>query len=72
MKDGLSAAQGKKVKKPVAHTANVIGQTLGVPGTLQMGRTGEFLHDTATGQQHPRTFVEWLRGFFTGEARLRK
>lgn len=72
LKDGLHAAQGKKVKHPIRHTANVIGQGAGVPGTLQVGRTGEFISDVAKGEQRPRNIIEWMRGLATGEARLRK
>lgn len=69
--DAVNAYQKKPVKKPVQHTLNAIGVTTGLP-MAQFGRTGEFLYDVATKQQHPRNIIEWMRGLRTGEARLPK
>jgi hypothetical protein len=63
--------QNKEVKKPIQHTANVIGLTTGLP-MAQIGRTGQFASDVYRNKQRPRTFAEWFRGIVTGEARLKK
>jgi hypothetical protein len=69
--DVHKALSGKKIDKPVAHTANAAGLLTGLP-LAQVGRTGEFAYDVATSQQHPRNILEWARGVITGEARLPK
>lgn len=71
-KDGYDAYGGKTVKKPVAHAANVAGLALGVPGSLQVGRTAGGLYDVARGTQRPRDITEWFRLVLTGEAKKRK
>lgn len=65
-------AQGKPVESPIKHTAAVVGIYAGIPGTLQMGRTGQGLYDVAMGKQHPRDFTEWARLLATGEAKLKR
>lgn len=63
--------EGKKVKKPIQHAANVIGLGFGLP-LGQAGRTSQFLYDVKTREQRPRNFQEWVRGVIHGEARLKK
>jgi hypothetical protein len=55
----------------VKHVAALAGLLGGVPGTLQAGRTGQFLWDVNRGKQRPRDLMEWARGIMTGEARLK-
>jgi hypothetical protein len=71
-KDGWDWLHGRRVKNPVKHAAQSIGIVAGVPGAVQMGRTGEFFYDLKTGQQHPRDIVEFMRGVLTGESKRRK
>jgi len=70
--DGYTALKGKTVKKPAKHILNAAGQVLGLPGAMQIGRTGEFIHDVITKEQRPRDIVEWMRGIATGEAKRQK
>lgn len=55
----------------VKHVAALAGLLGGVPGTLQAGRTGQFLWDVNRGKQRPRDLMEWARGIMTGEAKLK-
>jgi len=72
MSDAKNAYQGKQVKKPITHMANVTGLATGMP-LAQAGRTGQFLYDThVRGTQRPRNIIEYIRGLETGEARLKK
>lgn len=66
-------AKGDRLKtmKPVQHTANVVGLSTGLP-LAQLGRTGQFATDVATGQQRPKNITEWARGIITGEAKLKR
>lgn len=73
-----TAKDAKKVwdRKPqgntIKHVAGAAGMGLGIPGTLQAGKTGQFMYDYKTGKQRPRDLWEWMRGIRTGEARLKK
>lgn len=67
--DVKNAAKGKRVQKPITHTANVVGLTTGLP-LGQVGRTGQFASDVATGRQRPKNFFEWYRGIINGEFKL--
>jgi hypothetical protein len=71
--DAKKLARGDRLKtmKPVQHTANVVGLSTGLP-LAQIGRTGQFGTDVATGQQRPKNITEWARGIITGEAKLKK
>lgn len=69
-KDAWNAAEGKPVKKPIQHAATAAGFVARLPG-YQIGKTGQFLADTASGKQRPQGFMEWLRGIRTGEAKLK-
>lgn len=71
-KDGWSWYQGKKVKKPIKDTMTVLGGGLGVPGSVQIGRTGQGVYDAATGEQRPKNILEWGRLMLKGEAQLKK
>lgn len=71
-KNGWDTIQGKQPKNPVRSVFNAAGLGLGVPGSMQIGRTGEFLHDVATKEQRPKNIVEWMRGIATGDAQLKK
>lgn len=62
--------QRKEVKKPISHTANVVGMYTGLP-LAYAGRLGQFTYDAQTGKQRPRTPYEWWKGIQTGEARPR-
>jgi hypothetical protein len=70
--DIVRAYQHKPIKSGVKHIAATAGMVFGVPGTLQAGRTGQFLWDTYTGEQRPRDIYEWAHGLMTGEARLKR
>lgn len=79
MQQGLGAVndayhiyQKKPVDSGVKHMAAVAGLIAGIPGTLQAGRTGQFLWDVNRGKQQPRNIYEWVHGIITGEARLKK
>lgn len=61
----------KPIDSGVKHIAAIAGLLGGVPGTLQAGRTGQFLWDVNRGKQRPRDLMEWARGIMTGEARLK-
>lgn len=65
------AYEGKPLKKPIQHVANVVGLTTGLP-LAQIGRSAQFIHDAATGEQRPRNILEWIRGIIHGEAELKK
>lgn len=71
--DAKKLAKGERLKtmKPVQHTANIVGLSTGLP-LAQLGRTGQFGTDVATGQQRPKNITEWARGIITGEAKLKK
>jgi hypothetical protein len=71
--DAKKLAKGDRLKtmKPVQHAANVVGLSTGLP-LAQLGRTGQFGTDVATGQQRPKNITEWARGIITGEAKLKK
>jgi len=69
--DLVKAWQGKPVKKPITHAANAVGALTGLP-LGQLGKTSQFIYDEQTNKQHPRDFMEYLRGLKTGEARLPK
>lgn len=71
-KDGWDWLQHKPVKKPIRDTMTVLGGGLGVPGSVQIGRTGQGMYDAATGAQRPRNIVEWMRLVLKGEAQQRK
>jgi len=49
----------------------VAGTVFGVPGMLQIGRTGQGLYDYYRGTQAPTSFLEWVRLVTTGEAELK-
>lgn len=71
--DAKKLAKGDRLKtmKPVQHTANVIGLSTGLP-LAQIGRTGQFATDVATGQQRPKNITEYARGIISGESKLKK
>jgi hypothetical protein len=71
--DAKKLAKGDRLKtmKPVQHAANVVGLSTGLP-LAQIGRTGQFGTDVATGQQRPKNITEWARGIITGEAKLKR
>lgn len=64
-------AKGKPVPKAVKHTANVVGLGAGLP-LGQVGRTGQFSYDVATGAQRPKGIIEWGRGVIHGESKLKR
>jgi hypothetical protein len=70
--DVVKLFRGEPVDKGIRHTAATVGMVLGIPGTLQAGRTGQGIHDAITGRQKPRDFMEWVRLIGTGEARLKR
>lgn len=71
IKDAKKWYQGKKVEKPITHGANIVGLSTGLP-LGQIGKTAQFTYDVNTGRQRPRNIIEYVRGFQTGEARLKK
>lgn len=71
-KDIYKLTQSKKADNIIRHGTTVAGSAFGVPGTLQMGKTGQFMYDYARGKQRPKDFWEWWRGIRTGEAKLKK
>lgn len=70
-KDVINFLDRKPVKKPIQHTANVVGMATGLP-LAQVGRTGQFAADVAQDRQRPSTFAEWARGIVNGEAKLKR
>jgi len=70
--DARNAWQGKPLKKPIQHAATAAGMTLGIPGSMQLGRWGQAAYDVSTGKQRPKDFIEWMRIVKTGEAQLPK
>jgi hypothetical protein len=64
--DAHKVYTGKKVDKPISHTANVIGMTTGMP-LGQIGRTGQFAYDVNKGKQKPKNIIEWMKGIIHGE-----
>lgn len=71
-KDAYKYTQGKPQGNTIRHVAGAAGMGFGIPGTLQAGKTGQFLYDYSRGKQRPRDLWEWMRGIRTGEARLKK
>lgn len=69
--DAKRKSQGKPMLRPIQNTANVIGLATGLP-LAQIGRTGEFAYDVATGQSRPKNMQEWIRGIIHGEIKLKK
>lgn len=71
--DVKKLAKGERLKtmKPVQHVSNVVGLSTGLP-LAQIGRTGQFGMDIATGQQRPKNIQEYARGIITGEAKLKR
>lgn len=73
--DVKKAIEGKKVEKPIKHTADIIGLNPLMPLPLgQVGKTGQFMYDQAYGpyKKQARDVFEYWRGIRTGEARLKK
>lgn len=68
-KDVVKLIKKERPKKPIQHAANVIGLGLGIPGMGQIGRSGQFLADVATGEQKPKGIMEWFSGLVYGEAK---
>jgi len=64
-------AEGKPMQRPIQNTANVVGPLTGFP-LAQVGRTGEFMYDVATGQSRPKNILEWWRGIVHGEIKAKK
>lgn len=50
----------------IKHTATAFGAMSGL-ANAQMGRTGEFVYDVATGQQRPKDTGDILRGLWHGQ-----
>jgi hypothetical protein len=71
LKDLKNWKEGIQVEKGIRHAAGVGGLLLGIPGALQLGRTGQGLYDWALHRQQPRNFLEWQRLILTGEAKLK-
>lgn len=69
--DTVNYMKGKPIDKGVQHVAAAGGLLFGLPGGLQLGRSGQGAYDWATGKQQPRTFMEYLRLGLTGEMRLK-
>lgn len=53
------------------HTATALGVLTGVGGT-QVGKTGSFVKDLATGQERPQGFNAYRQGLRTGHSKARK
>lgn len=53
-KDGSPKSLGRPVQ-----TVASLGQMAGIPGSAQVGRTGEYLYELSTGKQVPRSDHEW-------------
>lgn len=69
--DAKKAWKGQRIERPIAHTANIIGLSTGLP-MAQIGRTGQFAVDVANRRQRPKNIMEWARGIITGEAQLKR
>lgn len=69
--EGMRYFKDQPMKKPIKTAANVIGMTTGLP-LLQVGRSGQFLMDVATGKQRPKNYIEYIRGFVHGESQLKR
>lgn len=66
-KAGTSIAKGEDAKHPIKDVGNVAGLLL--PGLGQGGATAQFLYDVSTGEQHPETVGQWVRGAMSGNGR---
>ncbi len=71
-KDGWDWLHNKKVKRPIKDTMTVLGGGVGLPGAVQLGRTGQGIYDGLTERQRPKNIVEWMRLVLKGEAALKK
>lgn len=63
--------KGEAPDKAIQHILSASGLFLGVPGTLQLGRTAQGLHDYAIGKQVPQNYMQWQRLILTGEMDLK-
>lgn len=64
--------EGKEVKAPIRHTANVIGLGAGLP-LGQVGRTAQGLRDVQTGEKDPpKNILEWIKLIIFGEVEEKK
>jgi hypothetical protein len=71
--EDLKKASGTKAgatKNWIMHTATTLGFLTGVGGA-QLGRTGQFLKDVATGQDRPQSLDDWRQGLRTGHSKAR-
>lgn len=62
----MKASDHKKVRRPVQTAASAIGLPLGIPGALQLGKTGEYLHELTTRQQRPKNLQDYYEGLTMG------
>lgn len=74
--DAIKAAEGKPVKKPITHAANIVGLAAGLP-LAQAGRTAQFGVDMYTGKQRvssrsPQNIFDYMRGIRSGESQPRR
>lgn len=66
-----TTTQAAMSKDWIIHTATALGFATGLGGT-QIGRTGSFVRDVATGRDRPKTFNEVRQGLRTGHSQPRK
>lgn len=64
--DIVKMIKGEATKKPISHTANVVGLFTGMP-LSQFGRSAQFMSDVNRGKQRPRSAWDWFKGLQTGE-----
>jgi hypothetical protein len=62
----VKLAQGKKGGRPVQNIVAGIGIPLGIPGSVQIGRTGEYMYELTTGQQKPKGAADTIKGLLVG------
>ncbi len=70
----LSKATGAKAglaKDWIKHTATTLGFITGVGGS-QIGRTGQFGVNVATGKDRPISLTDWRQGLRTGSSKARR
>jgi hypothetical protein len=70
-KDIHKSGTGQLSKDWMIHSFTALGMLTGVGGS-QVGKTGSFVKDLATGRERPRTFNEYRQGLRTGHSKARK
>lgn len=65
--ESVQKATSGKSKKPIKDTMTAAGFVLGVPAAGQIGKTGQYVYDIATGEAQPENPAQLITGLVSGE-----